>query len=158
MKKIVLLLLPALALPTAVEANWFAKYNSRYDSNEACEKWMMKGFKYTYKILGWKGYSNIEPIEPPKYIDRSIEIANYLYVDKEAGEQYLDDFWAAAEEKDSIVEKTRSGFSRSCLEEKETKLFIGREKSCLKKKKYSVKGWEKLFESKSCEKRKYFKY
>ena len=51
-----------------------------------------------------------------------------------------------------------SGFSRSCLEEKETNQFIGRAKSCLKKKEYSVEEWKKLFELKSCEKRKYFKY
>ena len=58
MKKIVLLLLPALTLPTAVEANWFGKYNSRYDANEACEIWMLKGFKFTYKVRERKGYSN----------------------------------------------------------------------------------------------------
>ena len=158
MKKIVLLLLPALAFPTAVEANWFGKYNSRYDANEACEIWMMKGFKYTYKVLGKKGYSDIEPIEPPKYIDGSGDIQVYRYVDPEAGDKYWEDKWAAYEESESIVEKTRSGFSRSCLEEKETNQFIGRAKSCLKKKDYSVEEWEKLFELKSCEKRKYFKY
>ena len=159
MKKIVLFLLPALTLPTAVEANWFGKYNSRYDANEACEIWMMKGFKYTYKIMEKKGFSDVElPIEPPKYIDRSGDIAIYRYVDQEAGDKYWEEKWAALAEVDSIVEKTRSGFSRSCLEEKETNQFIGRAKSCLKEKEYSVKEWEKLFELKSCEKRKYFKY
>ena len=62
------------------------------------------------------------------------------------------------EETRSIVEKTKRGFTRSCFEEKETNQFIGRLKSCLKKKEYSVEEWEKLFELKSCEKRKYFKY
>jgi len=58
MRKLLIPLLAALALPTAVEANWFGKYNSRYDANEACEKWMLKGFEYTYKVMGRKGTSN----------------------------------------------------------------------------------------------------
>ena len=144
MKKIVLLLLPALTLPTVVEANWLlektlGKYNSRYDANEACEIWMLKGFKYTYKVMGRTGLGNEN-----KYYKFDIsEIENL--------NEYL-------VEADKLIAKTRNGFSRSCLEEKETNQFIGREKSCLKKKEYSVKEWEKLFELKSCEKRKYFKY
>ena len=70
----------------------------------------------------------------------------------------MDDLFAWNKEINPIVEKTNSGFSRSCLEEKETNQFIGRAKSCLKKKEYSVEEWKKLFELKSCEKRKYFKY
>ena len=31
-------LLATLLLPSSAEANWFGKYNSRYDDNEACEK------------------------------------------------------------------------------------------------------------------------
>ena len=77
---------------------------------------------------------------------------------RKANAKYLDDLRAAIEERNSIIEKTRTGYSRSCLEEKETNQFIGRAKSCLKKKDYSVEEWEKLFELKSCEKRKYFKY
>ncbi len=51
MKKFLLLLplLSALALPTSVEANWFGKYNSRYEAKEACKKWVFKGFKYEYE-------------------------------------------------------------------------------------------------------------
>ena len=158
MRRLLILLLTALLLPNSVEANWFGKYNSRYDANEACEKWMLKGFKYTYKVLEKKGYSDIELIEPTKYIDKSGDIHVYRYVDQEAGDKYWEDKWAALAESESIVEKIRSGFSRSCLEEKETNQFIGRAKSCLKKKEYSVEQWKKLFELKSCEKRKYFKY
>ena len=59
MKRLLLPLLAVLALPTAVNANWFlektlGKYNSIYDANEACEIWMLKGFKYTYKVMGKK--------------------------------------------------------------------------------------------------------
>ena len=99
MRKFVLLLLPVLALPTAVEANWFGKYNSRYDANEACEIWMLKGFKYTYKILEKKGISDLElPIKPPQYIDSSGDIRIYQWVDKEAGDKYYKDYLAALEE------------------------------------------------------------
>ena len=144
MRKLLIPLLAAFLLPSSVEANWFGKYNSRYDANEACEKWMLKGFKYTYKVREKRGYSGdipeIEPITSP-YWKRSFE----------RFQEYM-------EETRSIVEKTKRGFTRSCFEEKETNQFIGRLKSCLKKKEYSVEEWEKLFELKSCEKRKYFKY
>ena len=142
MPKLLIFLLTALLLPNPLEANWFGKYNSRYEANEACEKWMMKGFKYTFKIIGWKGYP-IETIIP---------------VDYKAAIKYYEDIFAANEENNYLVIKTESVFSRSCLEEKETNQFIGRVKSCLKNKEYSVAEWRKLFRSKSCEKQKYFKY
>ncbi len=135
MKRLLLLpLLAALALPTAVEANLFGKYNSRYDAKEACEIWMLKGFKYTYKVMVRTGLG-----ADNKYYKRNLDGLQTQYL-KEA---------------QKLIEKTRNGFSRSCLEEKETNQFIGRVKSCLKKKDYSLAEWKKL---KSCEKRKYFKY
>ena len=39
MKRLLILLLAALALPTAVEANWFGKYKSKVEAWEACDKW-----------------------------------------------------------------------------------------------------------------------
>ena len=39
MKRILLPLLAALSLPTAVEANWFGKYGSYYEAKEACDEW-----------------------------------------------------------------------------------------------------------------------
>ena len=39
MKRLLLPLLAAIALPTAVEANWFGKYNSKAEAWEACKKW-----------------------------------------------------------------------------------------------------------------------
>ena len=135
MKRLLLTLPATLALPTAVEANLFGKYNSRYDEKEACETWMLKGFKYTYKVMGRTGLLTDNKYYNKRYLD------GYQM-------QYLD-------EAQKLIEKTRNGFSRSCLEEKETNQFIGRVKSCLKKKDYSLAEWKKL---KSCEKRKYFKY
>ena len=80
------------------------------------------------------------------------------HFDIEVWKREYDEMKEQEKEANSLVEKTKSGFSRSCLEEKETNQFIGRAKSCLKKKEYSVEEWEKLFELKSCETRKYFKY
>ena len=134
MRRFLIPLLAALALPTAVEANLFGKYNSRYDAKEACEIWMLKGFKYTYKVMVRTGLG-----ADNKYYKRNIDGLQTQYF-KEANK---------------LIEKKRNGFSRSCLEEKETNQFIGRVKSCLKKKDYSLAEWEEL---KSCEKRKYFKY
>ena len=152
MKRLLLTLLATLALPTAVEANLFGKYNSRYDANEACEIWMMKGFKYTYKVMGEKGTSSLPPFSGEKYkIVKGIDGKWFEYTTTE----YLEYRLKEDKEKMSLVEKTKSGFSRLCLEEKETNQFIGRVKSCLKKKDYSLAEWKKL---KSCEKRKYFKY
>ena len=46
MRRFILPLLAALALPTAVEANWFGKYGSFYEAKEACEEWVLKGGTY----------------------------------------------------------------------------------------------------------------
>ena len=61
MKKFLLLLplLSAFALPTAVNANWFGKYGSEFEALQACMKWSEKGGDfYTWypadESLGWK--------------------------------------------------------------------------------------------------------
>ncbi len=51
MKRLLIPILAALALPTAVEANWFGKYNSRFDAKEACNKWKEKGDKYSESYI-----------------------------------------------------------------------------------------------------------
>ena len=48
MKRVLLTLLAALALPTALEAKWFGKYSSYMEADNACENWRTKG--ETYKI------------------------------------------------------------------------------------------------------------
>ena len=146
MRKLLIPLLCALLLPNAVKANWFGKYNSRYDANEACEKWMFKGFEYTYKVMGKRSTSSRR------------FYGNEYDINGNTTSEYLKYLLEVEVDKNEIVEKTKSGFSRSCFEEEVTNQFIGREKSCLKKKEYSLAEWEKLFELKSCETRKYFKY
>ena len=42
MKRLLLPLLAALALPTAVNANIFGKYSSYYEAYQACMKWKRK--------------------------------------------------------------------------------------------------------------------
>ena len=39
MRKLLIPLLAAIALPTAVEANWFGKYGSYREAKEACNEW-----------------------------------------------------------------------------------------------------------------------
>ena len=51
MKRLLLPLLAALALSTAVEANWFGKYNSRFEAEQACEEWVKN---YKLHTVIWK--------------------------------------------------------------------------------------------------------
>ena len=48
MKRLLLPLIAALALPTAVEANWFGKYGSYREAQEACFEWKNKKGKFKY--------------------------------------------------------------------------------------------------------------
>ena len=90
MKRLLLPLLAALALPTAVEANWFGKFNSRYEAKEACEKWKEKGVKnieiepdwtYSYDENGQLRYIDL-PSVSKKVTYRSCK-------DEESTKQYL---------------------------------------------------------------------
>ncbi len=49
MKSLLLPLLAALALPNAVEANWFGKYGSYMEADNACSNWQKKGATYKFK-------------------------------------------------------------------------------------------------------------
>ena len=53
MRKLLIPLLAAFALPTAVEANWFGKYKSKVEAWEACNKWTEN-----YEIY-WSPYYDI---------------------------------------------------------------------------------------------------
>ena len=73
MKRFLIPLLAALALPTAVEANWFGKYGSYYEAMEACKNWQNKIIYYVTEkgnnhIIGDK-YSNLYPTEK-KYVEK----------------------------------------------------------------------------------------
>ncbi len=115
MKRLLLPLLAALVLPTAVEANWLGKYNSRYDANQACGIWKLKGFNYTYTVMERRGsFQNAKPTRwKPEGVDRKYDL------------EYLDNFIKWRKREREKVEKTKSGFSRSCKEEKETNQYLG---------------------------------
>ncbi len=66
MKRLLLPLLAALALPTAVNANWFGKYASQVEAEEACNKWVDKGFKYSYEGYSLKDILGINQRNKPK--------------------------------------------------------------------------------------------
>ena len=73
MKSLLLPLLAALALPTAVEANWFGKYGSYYEAMEACKDWRNKIIYYVTEkgnkhIIGDK-YSNLYPSKK-RYVEK----------------------------------------------------------------------------------------
>ena len=102
MKRLLLPLLAALALPTAVNANWFGKYNSRTEALEACEKW-----KYGQKIY----YSDYDlPIKKYSKLLRESKKANDYASTKTAKNDLL------------LVKETSL---RSCVEEKETMQILG---------------------------------
>ena len=49
MKRVLLPLFAALALPSAVEAKWFGKYGSYMEADNACKNWRTKGETYQIK-------------------------------------------------------------------------------------------------------------
>ncbi len=49
MKRLLIPLLAALALPTTVEANWFGKYGSRSEARSACWNWQSGGFRFQWQ-------------------------------------------------------------------------------------------------------------
>ena len=57
MKRLLLPLLAALALPHSVEANWFdgsrnifGKYKTKFEADSACRRWVEKGPEYQYQF------------------------------------------------------------------------------------------------------------
>ncbi len=57
MKRVLLPLFAALALPTALEAKWFGKYGSYMEADNACENWRTKGETYNVKIRSERDYT-----------------------------------------------------------------------------------------------------
>ena len=51
MKRLLIPLLAAIALPTAVNANWFGKYGSKMEALNSCRNWKTQGGLYQYKYL-----------------------------------------------------------------------------------------------------------
>ncbi len=57
MRQLVIPLIAAISLPTAVQANWLGKYGSRYEALEAYKSWIKKGKLYFVEYetyLGWQ--------------------------------------------------------------------------------------------------------
>ena len=57
MRHLVIPLIAAISIPTAVQANWLGKYGSRYEALEACKSWIKKGKVYFIEYetyLGWQ--------------------------------------------------------------------------------------------------------
>ena len=57
MRYLVIPLIAAVSIPTAVQANWLGKYGSRYEALEACKSWVKKGKVYFVEYesyLGWE--------------------------------------------------------------------------------------------------------
>ena len=57
MRYLVIPLIAAISIPTAVQANWLGKYGSRYEALEACKSWVKKGKVYFVEYesyLGWE--------------------------------------------------------------------------------------------------------
>ena len=57
MRHLVIPLIAAISIPTAVQANWLGKYGSRYEALEACKSWVKKGKVYFVEYesyLGWE--------------------------------------------------------------------------------------------------------
>ena len=55
MKRLLLPLLAAFALPAAVEANWFGKYGSFREAKGACRKWVRKKGIVLYTFTNIQG-------------------------------------------------------------------------------------------------------
>ena len=72
MRRFLIPLLAALALPTAVEANWFGKYKSKVEALEACNKWS-EG-----QIIYYTSWSDIANKRYSKF-KKDYESGNTLY-------------------------------------------------------------------------------
>jgi len=109
MKRLLLPLLAALALPTAVEANWFGKYNSKAEALEACNKWKNDQISYSSynELLKNKRYSKF----------------------KEKYEKLNSQTFFTAEESAFLEKNNLRWFKeikkRYCTEERETKQILG---------------------------------
>ena len=131
MKRLLLPLLAALAVPTAVEANWFGKYNSKFEANEACKSWAKKGKKYSFE-----------------YIDQ--EWINFDHTVISYGNKggYL---------ADKLKSKTVKS-TRRCIEENDTNQILGFEKTFIRAKNYTFDEWNQLIKKSEEKVQRNFKY
>ncbi len=100
MKKIVLLLFPALMLPTAVEANWLiektlGKYGSYFEASEACSKWDEEGgIFYTWHeampSIGLEDRVVERPIRWCTHDEKTRQFLGFEKLNVKEGETYKD--------------------------------------------------------------------
>ena len=144
-----LVILPLALVLVAPNANawWFDKYPSRYEAKNECEKWREKGGKETYKAWvpiskeevdkllvrarreyrdSMKRIEEEERINPKPIHQLRITNTNRIDSRKLARESFRREKYAMEQLKEY---KTMERLVRNCLEEKETKQFIGQEKS-----------------------------
>ena len=110
MKRLLLPLLAAIALPTAVEANWFGKYNSKAEAWEACNKWKNDLISYSS-------------------IDSSNKNKKYSKLKKQY-EKIKDSTFFMDNEKKRLAKRNLESieqikYMRYCKEERETKQILG---------------------------------
>lgn len=60
MRHLVIPLIAAISIPTAVQANWLGKYGSRYEALEACKSWVKKGKVYFVEYESYLGWEKME--------------------------------------------------------------------------------------------------
>ena len=109
MKRLLLPLLAAFALPAAVEANWFGKYNSKAEALEACNKWKNDLISYSS-------------------IDSSNKNKKYSKLKKQY-EKIKDSTFFMDNEKKRLAKRNLESIEqinmRYCSEERETKQILG---------------------------------
>ena len=110
MKRFLLPLLAALALPTAVNANWFGKYNSKAEAWEACNKWENDQISYSsiFSSNKNKRYSKLKK-QYEKIKDSTFFMDNEK---KQLAKRNLES-----------IEQIK--YKRYCTEERETKQILG---------------------------------
>ena len=129
MRKLLIPLLAAIALPTAVEANWYGKYSSKFEANEACKSWAKKGKKYSFE-----------------YVDKEWIQFDHTVIAYKRG--YFTEKLK--------VKSVKS--NRWCIEENDTNQILGFEKTFIEAKNYNVDEWNQLIKKSKEKVQKNFKY
>ena len=109
MKRLLLPLLAALALPTAAEANWFGKYGSFREAKEACRKWVRKKgiVLYTFTNIQGKLVSIDKPLRRCIDEEKTTQILGLEFVNIK-DTYYKEEEWKSI--KNRHVEKVKKRF------------------------------------------------
>ena len=109
MKRLLLSLLAALALPTAAEANWFGKYGSFREAKGACRKWVRKKgiVLYTFTNIQGKLVSIDKPLRRCIDEEKTTQILGLEFVNIK-DTYYKEEEWKSI--KNRHVEKVKKRF------------------------------------------------